>query len=112
MEAVREQVELARLCFQAGKTYIDSLEILRCKLAGVWYCARFECVLNALERDGYRLRAEYHERHALMTWLEIARLGAVTIWKHFVRRIQLHFFRLSSQPEINSKLNLPSYHIK
>ena len=62
---VRDQVELARYCFQEGKTYIDSLEVLRCKLAGVWYCARFECVLNAIERDGYRLREEYPERHAL-----------------------------------------------
>ena len=55
---VREQVALARDCFQAGKTYIDSLEVLRCKLAGVWYCARFECVLDLIERDGFRLRAD------------------------------------------------------
>ena len=85
---VREQVELAWNCFQAGKTYIDSLEVLRCKLAGVWYCARFECVLNAIERDGYRLRAEYPERHALKTWLEMLWLGAVTTWKHFAGRIR------------------------
>ena len=109
---VREQVALARYCFQAGKNYIDSLEVLRCKLAGVWYCARFECVLDAIERDGYHLRAEYHERHALITWMEMARLGTVTTWKHFTQRIQMHFFRLGRQPEINSKLNIPSYHIK
>ena len=109
---VNAQVELARSCFQEGKIYIDSLEVLRCKLAGVWYCARFECVLKAIERDGYRLRAEYHERHALRAWLEVARLGAVTIGKHYARRIRSYFFRLSHQPELNSKLNIPSYYIK
>ena len=109
---VREQVELARYYFQEGKIYIDSLEVLRCKLAGVWYCARFECVLNAIERDGYQLRAEYHERHALRTWLEMARLGAVTTWKHFARRIRFFFFRLNCPARVNSKLNISSYHIK
>ena len=109
---VHEQVELARYCFQEGKAYIDSLDVLRCKLAGVWYCARFECVLNAIERDGYCLRAEYQERHALKTWLEMTRLGAVTIWKHCARRIWLLFFRLDHPSELNSKSNKPSYHIK
>jgi phytoene/squalene synthetase len=94
---VREQVELARYCFRKGRTYIDSLDVLRCKLAGVWYCARFECVLNAIERDGYRLRAEYHQRHALKTWLEMARLGVLVTVKHFACRISLFFLRLDHQ---------------
>jgi len=55
---VREQVVLAQMCFQEGKIYIDSLDVLRCKLAGVWYCARFECVLSLIERDGFCLRAD------------------------------------------------------
>jgi phytoene/squalene synthetase len=109
---VCEQVALARYCFREGKTYIDSLEVLRCKLAGVWYCARFETVLNAIERDGYRLRAEYPERHGLKAWLAMVRLGVVTTMEHFARRIWFFFFRLSHQPEIHSKLNIPSYHIK
>jgi phytoene/squalene synthetase len=104
---VREQVELSRDCFQAGKIYIDSLEVLRCKLAGIWYCARFECVLNAIERDGYRLRAEYPERHGWKVWMEMTRLGALTIWKHFAHRIQCFYFHLSQRPESNSKLNIP-----
>jgi phytoene/squalene synthetase len=109
---VREQVGLARYCFQKGKTYIDSLEVLRCKLAGVWYCARFERVLNAIERDGYRLHTEYSERHALKTWLEMVQLGIVVTLKHFAHRIRPFFFRLKHQSEFNSKLNIPSYHIK
>lgn len=109
---VREQVKLAEYCFRAGKTYIDSLEVLRCKLAGVWYCARFECVLNAIERDGYRLQTEYCERHALKTWLEMGRLGLVITLRHFARRVWSLFFHLDSPSELNSKLNVPSYHIK
>jgi phytoene/squalene synthetase len=105
---VRERVELARYCFQEGKTYIDSLEVLRCKLAGILYCARFECVLKAIERDRYRLRAEYPERHALKIWLEMARLGILVTLKHFARRIRSYFFRLDHQSELNSKLKLPS----
>ncbi len=109
---VREQVELARYCFREGKTYINSLDVLRCKLAGVWYCARFECVLNAIERDGFQLRSEYPERHTLKVWLEMARLGLMVTLKHFARRIPLFFFRLDNSAGINSKWDLPSYHIK
>jgi len=98
---VREQVELARYCFQAGKIYIDSLEVLRCKLAGVWYCARFECVLNAIERDGYRLRNEYPERHSLKTWLEMVGLGFEVTLRHFAHRIWSLFFRPNRPSELN-----------
>jgi phytoene/squalene synthetase len=109
---VREQVELARNCFQEGKTYIDSLEVLRCKLAGVWYCARFACVLNAIERDGCQLRAEYPERHALKVWLEMARLGSAVTLRHFAGRIRAFILRLNLPVGLNSKWNIPSYHIK
>lgn len=109
---VCDQVELARFCFQEGKTYIDTLEVLRCKLAGVWYCARFECVLNAIERDGYRLRAGYQQRHSLRTWLEMARRGFEVIFKHFARRTRLFFLGLDHPIELDSKLNMSSYHIK
>ena len=109
---VRDQVELARFCFQEGKTYIDTLEVLRCKLAGVWYCARFERVLNAIERDGYRLRAQYHQRHAMQTWLEMARRGVVVIYNHFARRTRLYFQGLDYPVELDSNLNRSSYHIK
>ena len=34
-------------------------------MAGFAYIARFEGVLNTIERDGYHLRAEYNERKTL-----------------------------------------------
>jgi phytoene/squalene synthetase len=109
---VRGQVELASSCFQEGKNYIDSLDVLRCKLAGVWYCARFECILKAIERDGYRLRAKYHEHHGLKIWLEMAGLGAAVTIKHFAGRIRFLFLPIDHQTKLNSKWKPPLYHIK
>ncbi len=109
---VREQVELARYCFQQGKTYIDSLDVLRCRLAGVWYCARFECVLTAIEQDGYQLRADYPARHSFRVWLEMARLGVVVTLKYINRRIRAFLFRFGQPAKLNIKLNYPSYHLK
>jgi phytoene/squalene synthetase len=105
---VREQVELARRCFREGRDYIDSLEVLRCKLAGVWYCARFECILNAIERDGYRLRGEYPERQCLATWIKMIGLGCAVTLKHFAGRIRRVFPRLNPREELDTK-NIPSF---
>jgi phytoene/squalene synthetase len=109
---VRAQVEMARSCFREGKVYIGSLDVLRCKLAGVWYCARFECILKTIERDGYRLRAKYHDHRGWMIWLEMARLGAAVTIKHFAGRIRFLFLPIDHQTELNSKWKPPLYHIK
>lgn len=70
---VRQRVELARIYLEEGKRYLDSINVLRCKLAGYWYCARYEGVLGTIERDSYILRDEY--RHGLSTLLKIIWLG-------------------------------------
>lgn len=61
-EWVRNRVNLARKQFEVGRTYLAQVENLRCRLAGYAYIARFELVLEAIERDEYRLRAAYPER--------------------------------------------------
>ena len=66
---VHQRVEIARDLFANGKRYLDELEVLRSKIAGYWYCTRFEVVLDTIEHDGYRLRAEYDERRQLSTWI-------------------------------------------
>ncbi|MGD0879734.1 MAG: squalene/phytoene synthase family protein [Anaerolineales bacterium] len=109
---VREQVVLARDCFRQGRSYIDSLDVLRCKLAGVWYCARFEFVLQLIEKDGFRLRAEYPERHGLRVWLEMARLGVVVTLEHLAGRLRAFTVRFLSSAALVSRWNMPSYHIK
>jgi phytoene/squalene synthetase len=81
-EWVRRRVATARSLFREGKKYLDDLDILRSKIAGYWYCARFEVVLDTIEADGYRLREEYHERRQIRTWLKIFWLGIALSVRH------------------------------
>lgn len=69
---VRGRVELARAQFQTGRDYLARVPNLRCRLAGFAYMARFNGVLDAIERDGYRLRAEYKRGSALWAGLKMA----------------------------------------
>jgi phytoene/squalene synthetase len=73
---VRDRVELARTCFATGRGYLARTENARCRLAGHAYIARFEWVLDAVERDGYRLRPSYPERGTLRGGLTLAVDGA------------------------------------
>ena len=83
---VRSRVEQARFDMQEGKRYLDELEVLRCKIAGYWYCARFEGVLDTIERDGYHLRADYSEHRKLFAWLKMSWLAAAITLRHVTRR--------------------------
>jgi len=68
---VRSRVRLARLCLKAGKNNVAQAANLRCRLAGFAYIARFESVLDAIERDGYCLRSEYPECKRLGTTVKM-----------------------------------------
>lgn len=83
---IRERVKLARTYFCEGKIYLDGLDVLRCKIVGHWYSARFEVVLDTIERDGYKIRKDYHERRRISTWLKIAWLGLTLTLKHILQR--------------------------
>ena len=72
---VRSQVQLARDHFAAGKAYLTQVENLRCRIAGYAYVARFEIVLDAIEKDNYRLRSAYPERKSLGARLKMALAG-------------------------------------
>jgi len=85
---VRSQVSQAREHFGKGKRYLDELDVLRCKIAGYWYCARFECVLDAIERDGYILRREYQEGGKLSAKLKMGWLAVSLTLQHFIRQGQ------------------------
>ena len=73
---VRDRVVFARDCFAIGRGYLARVENARCRLAGHAYVARFEWVLDAIERDGYALRAAYPERATWRGGLAIAADGA------------------------------------
>lgn len=59
------RVGLARTYFKAGRAYLGQVANPRCRLAGIAYTARFEGVLDLIERDGFVLRAAYPERKGL-----------------------------------------------
>ena len=84
---VKNQVQLARQYFREGKRYLERLDVLRCKIAGYWYCARFECVLAAIEKDGYIVRADYNERRKLSTKLKLAKLAIALVIRHASQHI-------------------------
>lgn len=83
---VQQQVELARQYFQEGKRYFNQLDVLRSKIVGYWYCVRFEIILDAIERDGYILRADYHERRQISSWLRIFWWGFSITVQHLTRK--------------------------
>ena len=83
---VQKRVELARELFVEGKRYLDELDVLRCKIVGYWYCARFEVVLDTIEGDEYLLRKEYHERRKISTWLKIIWLAVSLSLRHYFHR--------------------------
>ena len=74
---VKDRVQLARSYFKAGRDYMAQVESLRCRLAGYAYLARFEAVLDLIERDDYLLRAQYRE---CKTPAAGARMSWSTLW--------------------------------
>ena len=74
---VRDRVRLARTYFDAGKVYFAGVHSRRHRVAGLLYMARFEWLIDTLERNGFTLQPEYEERRNLATGLRIGRyLGA------------------------------------
>lgn len=74
---VRSRVQLAREYFKAGKNYFARVQNPRCRLACFAYIARFEWLLDTIEKEGYLLRSEYKERKSTkiglwMSWLTLA----------------------------------------
>lgn len=69
---VRSRVRKARSCLEAGKAYLARVSNLRCRIAGYAYIARFEGVLDTMEREGYQLRARYSECTRLWTGIKSA----------------------------------------
>ena len=77
---VRSRVNLARKYFQAGKGYLARVQNPRCRLAGFAYTARFEWLLDTIERERYLLRSQYNERKSARTRL---RMGWLTLASMF-----------------------------
>src|SRR5262249_41856516 len=64
---VKSRVQLARAYFAAGKSYVARVQSARHRLAAFAYMARFEWLLEALEREDFRLRPRHPERKSART---------------------------------------------
>lgn len=62
---VQMRVELAVLCFKAGRDFLALINNFRCRIACCAYIARFEWLAHVVEKHGYLLHAEYPERKTL-----------------------------------------------
>ena len=81
---VRSRVNLARSYFERGREYLARVKNPRCRLAGFAYTARFEWLLDTIERENYFLRREYTERRSLPTGLRmgLSTLSSLFHWGH------------------------------
>jgi phytoene/squalene synthetase len=80
---VRERASQARACFRVGRDYLARVENLRCRIAGYAYTRRFEVVLDCIEREDYRLRAQYSERKGCARGIEMI---VSALWMAFTAR--------------------------
>ena len=58
-EWVEARVRLASMYLEQGKAYFARVQNVRHRLAGLAYVARFEWLIETLEREEFRLRPEY-----------------------------------------------------
>jgi hypothetical protein len=68
---VKSRVQCARACFESGRAYLAQVANHRCRLAGYAYMARFQGVLDAIEREDYWLRSDYEDCKRLSTVLRM-----------------------------------------
>lgn len=82
---VKSRVQLAREYFKAGKSYLARVQSLRCRLAGFAYVARFERLLDTIQKENYVLRPQYSERKSIETGLcmGLSTLSSLTCRKDF-----------------------------
>jgi hypothetical protein len=94
---VKGRMVLAREYFHAGSAYLTRVQNLRCRLAGFAYTARFEWLLDTIEREGYRLRPQYDERKSVGAGL---RAGLRTGWLALSSMLDLRGVGTLPQPAI------------
>jgi phytoene/squalene synthetase len=100
-EWVKKRVKLAREYFKIGRGYIAQIKNFRCRLAGFAYAARFEVVLNMIERDNYILREDYSQSKGIWAFLKMS-------WSTLTSLLTAPFLRLrykkfAEQPNLVEK---------
>jgi hypothetical protein len=91
---VKSRVLLAREYFKAGKDYFARVQNPRCRLACFAYIARFEWLLDTIEKEGYLLRSQYKERKS-------TKIGLRMIWLTLASVFNMRRTSTSSQPDVS-----------
>jgi len=79
---VRGRVERATRCFRLGRAYLAQVHSLRCRIACLAYCIRFERCLASIRRDAYHLRpGQASERHAAGSEAAFLAGVATALWR-------------------------------
>ncbi|MBM3146140.1 MAG: hypothetical protein FJ010_14445 [Chloroflexi bacterium] len=104
---VHDQIELARRYFAKGKEYLNTLDVLRCKLAGHLYCLRFEGAMQAIEADDYLLRAAYPGRGMLKSLSKVIWLFVTISLQHLGQRVRRVF---REQPSVSAAPETGMFH--
>jgi len=94
---VKNRVLLARKYFKAGKAYFARVQNPRCRLASLAYIARFEWLLDTMEKEDYSLRPQYNERKSLGTGLRMS-------WLTFSSMINLRGLDTLSPSNVSDRL--------
>jgi len=95
-EWVCGRVQLARWYFQLARECTSQVKNFRCRLVGYAYTARFEWMLNTIERDNYCLRCEYPERKRLRTGFWMAWHTLTSMFRLPLLKSETH--KLAPQP--------------
>jgi phytoene/squalene synthetase len=90
-EWVEGRVQLARAHLDAGRAYFARVQSPRHRLAGLAYVARFEWLIQTLEREDFSLRPRYAEGRSLGTGLRMS-------WRVLSWMIGSHGLRSPSGP--------------
>ena len=72
---VKSRVQLAREYIGTGRVYFRQVQNPRHRLAGFTYMARFEWLLETIEKEGFTLRPQYNERKSIRTGLRMSWLA-------------------------------------
>jgi phytoene/squalene synthetase len=68
---LKDRVGLARARFKEGMEYFRRVQSWRHRLAGCAYIARFEWLLDTIEKENFMLRPHYNERKSLKSGIRM-----------------------------------------
>jgi phytoene/squalene synthetase len=83
---VKNRTIMARENFSEGKKYIYSLKIFRTKIAALWFCLRFEKVIDVLEKNSFDLCSDNFGHRKSILVVKLFGVVVKTFFQHYLGR--------------------------